>query len=103
MGIDYHVCMYCQEVDSEYRIRYCDKCNRRVCQACDDDVPKFTYDDENLNTCGYCQIKDRLSDKMKKDFEKIEGDLISSIKKLNEKLYCHYKTLIKQNSYSIIS
>ena len=54
-------------------------------------VPEMLFDE--ISTCGYCQLKKKLSDEDRKNFEDNEKDLEEKIKLLNEDLFKLYKQL----------
>ena len=48
---------------------------------------------DEISICGYCQLKKKLSDEDRKNFEDNEKDLEEKIKLLNEDLFKLYKQL----------
>ena len=96
MGVEERQCEYCKCVASEYSIEYCDECDKYVClnkkYPCDNmNVPEMLFDE--ISICGYCQLKKKLSDEDRKNFEDNEKDLEEKIKLLNEDLFKLYKQL----------
>ena len=96
MGVEERQCEYCKCVSSEYYIKHCDECDKYVCinkeYPCDNmNVPKMIYDESRV--CGYCQLKKKLSEEDRNNFEDKENDLEKKIMLLNEDLFKVYTQL----------
>ena len=100
MGIEERQCEYCKCVASEYMIAYCNECDKYVCRnnkyPCDYmNVPEMIYDE--INICGYCQIKKKMTEEHRNIFEDKENELEYKIRTLNNDLLQLYKQLEKYN------
>ena len=99
MGCDERPCEYCKCIATEYSIIECEICNKCVCinnERCTCDyfkstIPKFDFTD--VATCGFCQLKSKLSIETRLNFEDTEKNLLKKINKLNKELIEHYKKL----------
>ena len=102
MGVDYYICKYCHEVDSEHKISHCDTCYRNVCHSvpCFVGLPKLVYDN-GTSICGYCQLKKRLNNDVREQFKQYENDILQEIGTLNVKRFYHYKRLIEGTIWTL--